>query len=219
MIKKLYIPPKSSIKYYQVNIFYDQKGILKMSKFCVPPDDAFANEDVSKRYGCVTDIPTPIGNRQEFDSMLVEAINKAKTTVRYLSILLIKFNTLEKPTRCQEQLSNTDCHRRIATILNKTLKRSGDLVTQWDDCTFACILSDTDPAGAAEMAEKFRRKILNTAFFHATTPQICYYTVSIGVVTAILTDDISYEILIKKVTQALSAADAMGQNQIVININ
>ncbi len=190
-----------------------------MSKFCVPPDDTFTAVNVFCRCSCVADILNPIGNRQEFDSMLVEAINKAKTTVRYLSILLIKINNLAKSPNCDDQLPSADCHRRIATILQKTLKRSGDLVTLWDDYTLACILSDTDPAGAAEMAEKFRRKILNTAFSHTTTPLITNCTVSIGVVTTILTDDISSDTLIEKVTQALLAAEAMGQNQIVININ
>lgn len=190
-----------------------------MSKFFVPQNDAFTNADVSQQYGCVTDILTSIGDRHEFDSMLIEAINKAKTTVCYLSILLIKIDNLEKPTHCDDQWSNTDCHHQIATILKNTLKRSGDLVTQWNDCKFACILSDTDPAGAAEMAEKFRRKILNLASFHSAAPSIDNYTVSIGVVTTILTDDISCETLIQKTNQALSAADKIGQNQIIININ
>ncbi|MDP2844288.1 MAG: diguanylate cyclase, partial [Acetobacterium sp.] len=73
------------------------------------------------------------------------------------------------------------------------------------------------PAGAAKMAEKIRKKVIDLAIPNAASPVAKVVTVSIGVVTSILTDETSYDSLLKKADQTLTTAKEMGHNLIFIN--
>lgn len=187
-----------------------------MSKFCDPDpySDGDVRAEVSKNVTNDLDILTQIANRRKFDEMFTTATKKAKTTVCYLSILMIKIDNFSNPGETDDQLSRDDCLRQIAMTLKNILKRSGDLAARWDDEKFACILSDTDPAGAANMAEKIKKKVIDLAIPNSLAAAVI--TVSIGVVTSILTDETSYDTLLKNADQALSTAIDMGGNQIYI---
>ncbi|WP_051355860.1 diguanylate cyclase [Acetobacterium malicum] len=190
-----------------------------MNKFCDPYCEDDMKKDVSAINSNNLDTLTQIANRQNFDVMFTAAINKAKTTVCYLSILMIEIDYFRNRYDNDGQLSGDDCLRLIAFTLKDTLKRSGDLVARWNDEKFACILSDTDPAGAVEMAEKIRTKVLGLAIPNSASTIAEAVTVSIGVVTSILTDETSYDTLLKKAELALSTAKELGRNQIVVSTN
>ncbi|WP_373484027.1 diguanylate cyclase domain-containing protein [Acetobacterium sp.] len=184
-----------------------------MNKFCDPNSE----DDISDKSNNHLDTLTQIANRRRFDVMFTEAIKKSKKTVCYLSILMIGIDATKNLNNVDGRFSNDDCLRHIALTLKDALKRSGDLAARWDDEKFACILSDTDPAGAAKMAEKIRKKVMNLAIANSASTVTEVVTVSIGVVTSILTDETSYYTLLKKVDQALSIAREMGGNRIFIS--
>lgn len=188
-----------------------------MDRFSAPYCKDDIKEDLSEQKICVLDALTQIANRRKFDLMFTEAINKSKMTVSYLSILMIEIDYFKKLNTVTGLLSSDDCLRMLASTLKDTLKRSGDLAARWDREKFACILSDTDPAGAAKMAEKIRKKVIDLAIPNAASPVAKVVTVSIGVVTSILTDETSYDSLLKKADQALTTAKEMGHNLIFIN--
>lgn len=187
-----------------------------MNKFCDPDrySDGDVRAEIPEKTTADLDILTQIANRRKFDEMFTAAINKAKTTVCYLSILMIKIDYFDNLSKTDGQLSSDNCLRQVALTLKNTLKRSGDLAARWSDEKFACILSDTDPAGAAEMAEKIRKDVLNLAIPNSASAVAEIITVSIGVVTSILTDETSYDTLLKNANQALSTAIEMGRNRI-----
>jgi len=196
----------------------NRKGTPNMNKFCDPDPyhDGDFRAEVSEKITNNLDILTQIANRRKFDEMFTVAIKKAKTTVCYLSILMIKVDYFNNLSETDGQLSGDDCLRQVALTLKNTLKRSGDLAARWDDEKFACILSDTDPAGAADMAEKIRKKVVDLAIPNSASAVAAVVTVSIGVVTSILTDETSYDTLLKNADHALSTAIEMGRNQIYI---
>lgn len=178
-----------------------------MNKFCISNSEDDMKKDISDKNNHL-DAHTQIPNRQQFDLKFNEAIKKSKTTVSYLSILMIDING---------QLSCNAYLLQIATILQDVLNRSGDLAARWDDKIFACILSDTDSAGAIKMAEKIRKKVLDLFILNSASTITQVTSVSIGVVTSILTDETSYDTLLKKADAALSAAKTMGGNQIYVS--
>ena len=69
------------------------------------------------------------------------------------------------------------------------------------------------------MAEKIRKKVFDLAIPNPVSTVADVVTVSVGVVTAILTDETSYDTLLKKASQALSTAREMGRNRIEIYHN
>lgn len=183
-----------------------------MNKFCVPHCEDDMKKDVSEINSNDLDTVTQIANRQEFDVRFSEAIAKSKTTVCYLSILMIGIDYFNRLYDTYGQQYGDDCLRQITISLKSILKRSGDLAARWDVEKFACILSDTDSIGATEMAEKIRKDIIDLAIPNSASPVSDVVTVSIGVVTSILTDDTSYDQLLKKADQALSTARVTDQN-------
>lgn len=166
------------------------------------------------------DVPTnndlQMATRGKFEEMLAIEIDRAKTTVSYLSILMIGIDQFKLYNDTYGQISGDDCLKKVATNLNTSLKRTRDLVARWGNEEFTCLLSDTDPTGAADMAEKLRKAIVDLAIPHETSHVDKVVTVSIGVVTSILTDNTSYQRLLKQADEALSQAKKMGGNQICI---
>lgn len=185
-----------------------------MNKFYDPHCNDPLKEHVSEKNSQNLDTLTQIANRQKFEVMFTEAIKKSQIRVCYLSILMIKIDAFNDFNDTFGHLAGDDCLRQIAFTLKNTLQRSEDLAARWDNEKFACILSDTDPDGAGEMAEKIRTKILDLAIPSSPSAVATVVTVSIGAVTAILTDETSYQTLLEKADQALSTAREMGQNQI-----
>lgn len=188
-----------------------------MKKICDPSNEGDVSKEIAKKISDHLDPLTQIANRRKFDVMFTEAINKSKTTVCYLSLLMIDVDYLKNLNDTDGKLAADDCLRQVALALKDVLKRSGDLAARWDDEKFACILSDTDPAGAAQMAEKIRKKVIDLAIPISASAEAEVVTVSIGVVTSILTDETSYDKLLKKADQALSTARETGRNRIFIS--
>ncbi|PKM74737.1 MAG: GGDEF domain-containing protein [Firmicutes bacterium HGW-Firmicutes-17] len=195
----------------------NRKGTPHMKKFCDPSNEGDVSKEIAKKTSDNLDTLTQIANRRKFDVMFTEAIIKSKTTVSYLSILMIDIDYLKNLNDTDGKLAADECLRQVALTLKDVLKRSGDLAARWDDEKFACILSDTDPAGAAQMAEKIRKKVIDLAIPTSASAVAEVVTVSIGVVTSILTDETSYDKLLKKADQALSTARETGRNRIFIS--
>ena len=149
-----------------------------MNKFCNLNSEDDMKKDILDKNNHL-DALTQIPNRRKFDLMFNEAIKKSKTTVYYLSILMIDIDG---------RLLGSEYLLQIAAVLKDTLKRAGDMAARWDDEKFACLLSDTDAAGAAKIAAKIRKKVLNLAIPDSTSAMAQVVSISIGVVTSILTE-------------------------------
>ncbi len=181
--------------------------------------DSNCEDDMKKDVSTNVDLDslTQIANRQKFNIMLNEAVKKSHNTVCYLSILLIDIDYFKEYIDKYGLLSGNDCLRQVAFSLQGTLKRAGDLVARWDHEKFVCILSDTDPAGAATMAQKMSHAIIDLGIPNSASSVADVITISVGVVTSILTDEIASDKLVEKADHALSIAIKTGRNKIAIS--
>lgn len=159
---------------------------------------------------------TQIANRKRFDTMLTQEIERAKNIISYLSILQIGIDYFQHFIDAYDKQKSEACVHQIALALGGCLNRSGDLVTSWSDAKFVCLLTDTDSAGAAQMADRLRRTISDLHIPHIKSPIANVITVSIGVITALLTDETSSDELLQRADQALSRAQNPGHDQIFI---
>ncbi len=190
----------------------NRKGILKMSKFCDLNSENNIIEDVSKINNLDLNSLVQNDDCRELSVLFNEALKKSQNTICYLSVLMIAIDFIKDIPENNNQIGDDVYLNQVARILKSTLKRAGDLATLWKDQKFACILSDTDSAGAVEMAERIKNRIIDSAFPNTDT-----VTVSIGMVTSIFTEETSFNTLLNKADHALSAAIKMGGNQIYID--
>lgn len=159
---------------------------------------------------------TQIANRKRFDTMLAQEIERAKNIISYLSILLIDIDCFQNFIDAYDKQNSEKCLHRVAIALKGCFNRSRDLAARWGDAEFICLLTDTDSAGAAQMADRVRKIISDLNIPHNESPVADVITVSIGVITTLLTDEISSDELLQNADQALCRAQNLGHNQIYI---
>lgn len=154
----------------------------------------------------LSDPTTYIVSRQKFDAMLSHEIERAKKTIRYLSLLIIDIDSFNLYLNTYGRLVADNCSRQIFLALTSIFKRSSDLVVKWSDTEFICLLSDTDSIGAIKMGEKAKKAIIDLNIPHAESPIAEVVTISVGAATSILTENITSDELLQKANQALLSA-------------
>lgn len=113
--------------------------------------------------------------------------------------------------------------RRTALVLRAAL-RSCDVVGRWGGEEFLAILPETDSAGAANVAERFRSAVESDAFYdlprfggdagRAEGPRL-QVTISAGVATATNPVARTGEEVVRRADAALYAAKSSGKNRVV----
>ncbi|MDO9493617.1 diguanylate cyclase domain-containing protein, partial [Acetobacterium sp.] len=157
---------------------------------------------------------TKIPNRRRFDEMFDIETRKAKRTGSFLSVLMLDIDHFKFYNDTYGHLEGDECLRQVAYAIKTTLKRPGDMAARWGGEEFTCLLPDTDAEGAAEVAEKIRKTIMELGIAHKASPVASVVTVSIGVVTLNQGDQDGYELLLKHADETLYQAKAQGRNRI-----
>ena len=109
-----------------------------------------------------------------------------------------------------------DCLKKVATTLQKTVKRSTDLVARYGGEEFVVVLPKTDKNGAIRIAEKIREEVEKLRIEHAASSTSSWVTVSIGVASSNICHDGWKENLLAAADEALYQAKNSGRNQVKV---
>jgi diguanylate cyclase (GGDEF)-like protein len=101
---------------------------------------------------------TGLENRQEMRRRLVEEIARAERFERPLSVLMLGIDHLEEVNGAHGQLAGDMALAGVAAMLGGNV-RAIDQVARYSDSAFACVLPETDVAGACVLAERLRRHV------------------------------------------------------------
>ncbi len=156
---------------------------------------------------------TQIANRRRFDEMWALEVKRSKRLGSFLSLLMIDIDKFKDYNDTYGHLQGDECLRRVAAVIKSTARRPGDLAARWGGEEFLCLLPDTDPKGAREIAERTRQAVLDLGLEHSAT-DIGIVTVSVGVVTSDAECENCYDELIKRVDSALYHAKESGRNRV-----
>ena len=158
---------------------------------------------------------TGIANRRSFDEYLVREWERAVISSTWLSLILIDIDFFKNFNDTYGHQAGDRCLYEVASALNDSLHRSGDLAARYGGEEFAVILPDTDCRGAMLVAEKLRTEIENLRIPHAKSTVANYVTVSIGVASTMPVQYNSPENVIAEADQALYAAKKAGRNRVM----
>lgn len=172
------------------------------------------NSETEVTFSGFFDPITRIANQKRFDARLAQEIKRANNIISYLSILFVDIDYLQNYIDIYGKQNGENCLRQVTSALTCSFNRSGDLATRWDDTKFICLLTDTDATGSIKMAEKVKKRVANLNIPFKESPVSPVITISIGVVTALLTDETSSNELLQNADQALCRAQDLGHNQI-----
>ncbi|MDB5326655.1 MAG: diguanylate cyclase [Phycisphaerales bacterium] len=152
----------------------------------------------------VTDGLTGLANRRAFDEAFDCEWRRTLRERSTMSVLLLDVDHFKKFNDTYGHQVGDDCLRAVAGAVRSVIHRPGDLAVRYGGEELALILSGTDAAGAAAVAELARQAVQALQIPHSgNTEGGGVVTVSIGAATAVGVDRLA----IKMPDGLLSIAD------------
>ncbi|MEM7540477.1 MAG: GGDEF domain-containing protein [Pseudomonadota bacterium] len=157
---------------------------------------------------------TGIANRRRFDYTLEREWNRAARAQQPLALILVDIDHFKEYNDRYGHPGGDACLRQLATLLENSLRRGGDLAARYGGEEFAILLPDTNSGSAALVAEQIREKLENLGITHDRTPR-GVLTASFGVSAMTPEASQSFDALLGDADRSLYRAKEMGRNRVV----
>ncbi|MCW9081224.1 MAG: GGDEF domain-containing protein, partial [Colwellia sp.] len=162
-----------------------------------------------------TDGLTGIANRRKLDEYMDIEWRRA---IRYelpISVIMIDIDYFKPYNDTYGHLQGDICLKAVASIIQKSLIRPGDLCARYGGEEFIVLLSDTDEKGSLHIANKINCNLANEKIKHCKSDINTFVTVSMGLASIVPTSKNTSSQLISKADQALYQAKREGRNKII----
>ncbi len=160
---------------------------------------------------------TNIANRRAFDEALEREWLRAKRSGRTLSILMLDIDYFKKFNDTLGHAAGDECLKDVAKTIKGSLMRPSDIAARYGGEEFVCLLPETDIKGAMHTAENIMTNIKRLNILHPSSEICSIVTVSIGIASALPTDDSDSNELLQSADKALYAAKSLGRNRIHVS--
>ena len=157
---------------------------------------------------------TGIANRRHFDEFLQQMINRTGRHHRPLSLLIIDIDFFKLYNDHYGHQQGDTCLIKVAKQLNQYAQRDGELAARYGGEEFTIILSGISAEKALQHAKECQQSIEALQIEHAKSSCNPSVTVSMGLVTQIISSEITPKSLIEKADTALYKAKESGRNQV-----
>jgi diguanylate cyclase (GGDEF)-like protein len=166
---------------------------------------------------------TGIANRRHFDRALDRELRRARREQQPLSLIFLDLDEFKRFNDNYGHTHGDEVLRRVATTLDETFRRGGDLVARYGGEEFAIVLPGVDARRAGLYAERLRRRIWQLAIPNAASPVSDRVTISAGVATFTPNQPTTLanapDALLRAADQALYRAKCLGRNRISMAAN
>jgi len=156
---------------------------------------------------------TGIANRRRFDEYLEQEWLRAARSNKVLSLILTDIDHFKTYNDNYGHQGGDEVLRRVAQSLETGTHRPGDLVARYGGEEFAIILPDTDPVGAASVAESIRQVVERLNIPHGFSSAADHVTISMGIASVIPREGGLPATLIESADGALYEAKHAGRNR------
>ena len=160
---------------------------------------------------------TGVRNRRYFDERLSEEWARSLRQKTALSLLLIDVDFFKRFNDRHGHASGDACLREVARALGEGMRRPSDLIARYGGEEFACLLPDTDAAGAESLARQLGERVRSCELPHGDSEVSPWVTVSIGACTKpeALTESAagSLSLLVEQADGCLYAAKSAGRDR------
>ncbi len=155
---------------------------------------------------------TGIANRRRLDEYLNQEWKRAQRQKQTISMLMLDIDHFKLYNDNYGHSQGDECLKQIASILEKSLSRPGDLAARFGGEEFACVLPETDLKGAKQIAARIHEQLQTEAIVHEYSPIASRITLSIGIATATPELDASLDEFVRKSDEMLYEAKRSGRN-------
>ncbi len=157
------------------------------------------------------DAITEVANRRSFEEELKMEWRRSTRAKSALSLLMADIDGFKAYNDALGHQAGDDSLKKVAAVIDDSVRRAGDVVARYGGEEFAVLLPDTDPAGAAILAERIRAAVEERNIWHPSTER-GRLTISIGVATMVGREDADGSALVKAADSALYRAKRDGRN-------
>ena len=157
---------------------------------------------------------TGVSNRRRFDEALAAEWRRCRRDGAPLALLMIDIDHFKRYNDRYGHQAGDECLKAVAGAFRERLSRSHDLVARYGGEEFACVMPDSDIAGALAKAEELRVAVEDLKLPHEDSPTARIVTVSIGVTSRVPDGDATPEDLVAAADAALYAAKNAGRNRV-----
>jgi diguanylate cyclase (GGDEF)-like protein/PAS domain S-box-containing protein len=162
----------------------------------------------------ITDALTGLANRRRFDEVLAHEHARHARSGAQLSLIMLDIDHFKAFNDSYGHVIGDDCLQRIAGVIAGCAARAADLPARYGGEEFACILPETDQAGAIASAEKIRLGIIALAIPHNSSGIADRVTASLGVVTITCDAGKPVSDIVVLGDQMLYRAKSLGRNRV-----
>jgi diguanylate cyclase (GGDEF)-like protein len=156
---------------------------------------------------------TGIANRRHYEEKLLMMWNFACRERTPMACIMIDIDNFKKYNDLYGHQAGDDCIKQVASALDILVRRKVDLLARYGGEEFCCLLPNTDLAGARQLAEKFRRAVLDLGIPHEGASTGVVVSISQGIaVLAAASHTLTPDLLIKNADMALYEAKTAGRN-------
>ena len=172
-----------------------------------------ANDHLKKM--AMVDGLTGVANRRQFDTHIKNAWRRCMRMQIPLSVIMIDIDLFKAVNDLLGHQRGDEYLKKIASVINKTVKRASDLAARYGGEEFALVLEDTPLDEAVALAEKIRLRVLECGLEHPSSTIAPSVSVSLGVASIVPRQHEEVSLLIEAADRALYRAKAEGRNRVV----
>jgi diguanylate cyclase (GGDEF)-like protein len=154
---------------------------------------------------------TGIANRTMLDARLRSALEDARRTGHYCSLLMIDIDFFKQYNDSLGHIAGDACLVKVASALSTSHLRAHDLVARYGGEEFAVVLIDTPADAALDVARRLTAAIERLQIAHPLCP-LGYVTVSVGIATQTSETPTDPIFLLDAADHALYRAKSRGRN-------
>lgn len=156
---------------------------------------------------------TGIPNKRQIDARSEEEFRRCKREALPLAVAVVDIDYFKAFNDTYGHLAGDDCLRSVAQAIQASMQRPGDFAGRMGGEEFICIFPDTSLQDATELLQR-----IDAAIRALQLPHVKgiggHVTVSIGVVSAVPSSDVTMAALVEQADKALYQAKQQGRARV-----
>lgn len=157
---------------------------------------------------------TGLPNRRAFDDQFDREWRRAFRNTTSLCLIMLDIDHFKGYNDSYGHIEGDSCLKLIASVLEKSLDRPGDIVARFGGEEFVCLLPETSADGGGLIAEKLRATVQALGIPHRSSVTAPSVTISLGVAWTVPKASESPESLLVLADSLLYRAKREGRNRV-----